>query len=87
MEGGELARNSSGVMNMLPPICGIVYSSHLSLLAEFLVQAAADNMWAASAQLHHLCGAGTDEVLDIAVTCDGMWSNRGFMATNGVVCW
>ena len=42
-------------------------------------------MLAASAYLHALHGAKPTEVVDIAVTCDGTWSKRGFTAAYGVV--
>ena len=42
-------------------------------------------MLAASAYLHALHGAEPTEVVVIAVTCDGMWSKRGFTAAYGVV--
>ena len=44
------------------------------------IQAVADNMRAASDHLHSLCQARPDEVIDVAVTCDGTWSKRGFTA-------
>ena len=74
-----------GVMDMLPPVTAHAYSSHLSVLAEASVQAAADNMRAASEYLHSLLGATPEEVVDVVVTCDGTWSKRGFTATYGIV--
>ena len=70
---------------MLPPVTAHAYSSHLSVLAEASVQAAADNMRAASEYLHSLLGAIPEEVVDVVVTCDGTWSKRGFTATYGIV--
>ena len=42
-------------------------------------------MLSASAYLHALHGSAPTEVVDVAVTCDGTWSKRGFTATYGVV--
>ena len=49
------------------------------------MEVAASNMLASSAHLHRLHGAKFTDVIDIAVTCDGTWSKRGFTATHGVV--
>ena len=49
------------------------------------MQAAADNMRAASEYLHSLLGAAPEEVVDVVVTCDGTWSKWGFTATYGIV--
>ena len=38
-------------------------------------------MLAAARYLHVLHGTEPTEVIDIAVTCDGTWSKRGFTAT------
>ena len=42
-------------------------------------------MLAAARYLHVLHGTEPTEVIDIAVTCDGTWSKRGFTATYGIV--
>ena len=44
-----------GVMDTLSPVTAQAYSSHLSVLAEASVQAAADNISAASEYLHARC--------------------------------
>ena len=44
-----------------------------------------DGHAAASAYLHSLHSVAPDEVIDVAVTCDGTWSKRGFTATHRIV--
>ena len=46
---------------------------------------ASENMLAASARLHKLHDVEPTEVINVAVTCDGTWSKRGFTATHGIV--
>ena len=74
-----------GVMVMLPPVIAHAYSSHLSVLADASVQAAANNMRAASEYFHSLLSAIPEEVVDVVVTCNGTWSKLSFTATYGIV--
>ena len=74
-----------GLMDMLPPLSNRSYNMHNHKLAVASMEAAQENMNAASAHLHKLHGVGPKEVLDIVVTCDGTWSKRGYTATHGVV--
>ena len=72
-------------LDMLPPMGPRSYSEHNQTLAMFSMEVATENMCAASAHLHELRGVGPTEVIDVAVTCDGTWSKRGFTATHGAV--
>ena len=74
-----------GMMDMLPPVTPASFSEHNKVLAEFSVKTASENMLAASGHLHQLRGVRLTDVIDVAVTCDGTWSKRGFMGTYGVV--
>ena len=74
-----------GLMNMLPPVVPSSYSVHLANLAEISMEASANNTRAASAHLHSSLEHKPDEVIDVAVTCDGTWYKRRFTATYGVV--
>ena len=74
-----------GFMDMLPPMGPSSYSEHNQTLAMLSMEVASENMSAASVHLHRLRGVGPTEVIDVAVTCDGTWSKRGFTATHGVV--
>ena len=35
--------------------------------------------------MNRLQGAGPDDVVDLTVTCDGIWAHRGFVAYYGVL--
>lgn len=74
-----------GMMDMLPPVTPASFSEHNKVLARVSTETASENMLAASAYLHQLHGVGLTDVIDVAVTCDGTWSKRGFTATYGVV--
>ena len=74
-----------GMMELLPPVSASNYLVHNSKIATASVEAASENMRAASVHLHHLFSVAPSEILDVAVTCDGTWSKRGFTATYGVV--
>ena len=74
-----------GLMDILPPVAAPSYKQHNKQLAQHSMEVATSNMLAASAHLHHLHGAKSTDIIDIAVTCDGTWSKRGFTATHGVV--
>ena len=67
---------------MLPPLTSNVYSKYNQRICDMTYKVAEENMCAASAHLHRV---PLDDMLDIAVTCDGMWSKRGFTATHGIV--
>ena len=58
-------------MNMLPPVVPSSYSVHLANLAVISMKPSAKNMRAASAHLHSSLEHEPDEVIDMAVTCDG----------------
>ena len=49
------------------------------------MEVASENMLAASAYLQQLRGVEPSALLDVAVTCDGTLSKRGFTATRRVV--
>ena len=74
-----------GLMDILPPVVAHSYKQHNKQLAQHSMEVAASNMLAASAHLHHLHGAKSTDIIDIAVSCDGTWSKRGFTVTHGVV--
>lgn len=67
-------------MDMIPPVSWKPYSMYVRNLAAASMEACLDNMLTASANLYLKLGAGQDEVIDVAVTCDGTWSKRGFDA-------
>lgn len=71
------------MMDMLPPVWPSALSVHN--MGDASEKTALDNMLAASAYFHALHGTEPTEVVNIAVTCDGMWSKRGFTAAYGVV--
>ena len=54
-------------------------------IAPHSMEVASSNMLAASAHLNHLHDAKSIDIIDVAVTCDGTWSNRSVTATHGVV--
>lgn len=72
-------------MDMLPPLSIPAYRDHNFCLAKISLECARENMVAASARLHQSRGVPFDEIIDVAVTCDGTWSKCGFTATYGVV--
>ena len=72
-------------MKMHPPIHQDPYGVHSKMIADASVEVVLENMLAASIHLHNLHGVDPMTTLDIAVTCDGTWSKRGFTATYGVV--
>lgn len=74
-----------GMMDMLPPVTQTAFSTHNQALGDASKMMALQNMLDASKHLHALHGEDPDVVIDIAVTCDGTWSKRGFTATHGLV--
>ena len=72
-----------GIMDLPPPLSIPAYRDHNRRLAKISMECAGENMLAAC--LHQLRGVPCDEIIDIAVTCDGTWSKRGFTAMYGVV--
>ena len=74
-----------GVMDMFPPVSGPSYRDHNQHLARVSLECCSENMLAASAHLHQLHSADPRALIDVAVTCDGTWSKRGFTATHGVI--
>ena len=74
-----------GWMDMPPPLSSRCFNDRNRAISEASISAAYSNMLAASAHLHRLHGLKPNEMLDIAITCDGTWSKRGFTATYGVV--
>ena len=74
-----------GLMDMLPPVSGPSYCDHNQHLARVSLECCFENMLAASAHLHQLHSADPRALIDVAVTCDGTWSKRGFTATHGVI--
>ena len=74
-----------GVMVMLSPLSKPCFSQHNHAIALASEEAAKNEMLSASAYLHALHGSAPTEIIDVAVTCDGTWSKRGFTATYGVV--
>lgn len=69
------------MMDLLPPASPYSFSDYNKDMARFSVETAGENFLAASAHLHQLHGVGLTDIIDIAVTDDGMWSKRGFTAT------
>ena len=67
-------------MDMLPPVWPSAFNLHNKAMSDASEKTALENMLAASVYLHALHGAEPTEVVDIAVTCDGTWSKRGFTA-------
>ena len=78
-------QNFCGIMDMLPPVTVKAFRDLNETLSKASREAVTENMKAASAHLHWLRGVDPGSVLDIAVTCDGTWSKRGYTATHGVV--
>ena len=74
-----------GPMDILPPVVAHSYKQFNKQLAQHSKEVAASNMLAASAHLDHLHGAKSIDIIDVAVTCDGTWSNCSITATHGVV--
>ena len=72
-------------MDLLPPVSTSNYQIYNEVIAEAIGDEVLQNMEAASAHLHHLYGVAPSEIIDVAVTCDGTWSKRGFTATYGVI--
>ena len=73
-----------GLMDILPQVVAHSYKQLKKQLAQHSLEVAASNMLAASAYLHYLNAKSTD-IIDVAVMCDGTWSNHSFTATHGVV--
>ena len=74
-----------GFMDMLPPVTSPSFIQHNQCLAMSSMNVASENMLAVSAHLHKLHDVEPTEVINVAVTCDGTWSKRGFTATHGIV--
>ena len=69
----------------LETICGVMGLPPPVFQKCFTNEVCEDSFRSASAQLRGLQGAGPDDVADCTVTCDGIWSHRGFVANYGVV--
>ena len=76
----------------LETICGVMglpslhaLQNHNLVIQKIANEVCEDSFRSASAQLRGLQGAGPDDVVDCTVTCDGIWSHRGFGANYGVV--
>ena len=74
-----------GVMGLPPPVFPKSYSTHNSILQKIAHDVGVESCRSASAQLHRLQGADPGDVVDVTVTCDGIWSRCGFVAAYGVV--
>ena len=72
-------------MNTLPPVSPPCYSEYNQRILKASLAEAEASQKAAASQLHKLQGCLEGEVIDVAVTCDGTWSKRGFTAIYGVV--
>ena len=70
-------------MDILPPVAAHSYKQHNKQLAQHSMEMATSKMLAASAHFYRLHGAKSTDIIDIAVTCIGTWSKRGFTANMG----
>ena len=71
-----------GLMCMLHPITKRAYASHNKKLYDSSLKER-EASFAAAAEL--CIDASEDDVIDIIVTCDGIWARRGFQSLYGVV--
>lgn len=65
-------------MDLLPPVSASNFQIHNKKIASATEDEVLDNLKSASVNLHHLYGVSPSEVINVAVTCDGTWSRRGF---------
>ena len=72
-------------MNTLSPVSPPCYSEHNQRILEASIAEAAASQEAAASCLHELQGRSENDAIDVAVTCDGTWSKRGFTALYSVV--
>ena len=71
--------------DMLPPVSQRTYREYNTTLASASKKVALENMLTACDLLHEINEVPPEEVIDVAVTCDGTWSKCGFTGTYGVV--
>jgi len=71
------------MMDMLPGLSPSNYSTQASAIATATHEYAQENMLAACQYLHTLQDVEPTELIDISVTCDGIWSKRRFTASSG----
>ena len=81
-KGSEGLETICGVMGLPSPHA---IQNHNLVIQKIANEVCEDSFRSASAQLRGLQGAGPDDVVDCTVTCDGVWSCRGFVANYGVV--
>ena len=73
------------MIGLPPPVFPKCFTEHNLVIHKIAKEGCEDSFRSASAQLRGLQGAGPDDVADCTVTCDGIWSRRGFVANYGVV--
>ena len=73
------------LMNMPKPLTKNNYSKTVVLLKDACKTVAIDTMKNASTDLHLQKNLPSQQIADIAVSCDGSWQRRGFSSLNGFV--
>jgi len=73
------------VMNMPGPVAKKSFTTHVKAIARVSQQVAEAEMQKAAKEVRALNNAEEDEVVDIAVSCDGTWARRGFQSLYGMV--
>ena len=75
-------------MNMPPPMTSKTYQETMGYVHPSYIEAANMSMKAASDEIHEeLLGDNFDEdtVVDVDISADGSWQNRGFSSLNGFI--
>ena len=73
------------VMNMPEPVAKTSFTTHVKAIPHVSWQVGEAEMEKAVKEVRVLNNAEEDEVVDIAVSCDGTWARRGFQSLYGMV--
>ena len=83
-QGHASIKKFTALMNMPSPMTVKNYDQSVKTMTKVVVEVAEQTMAEAAHDLKSSKGQHSgDDVVDIAVTCDGSWQRRGFASLNG----